>query len=62
MNETKYAVEARIFSNGKIIAKVRHAEDGETNGCTETRSCDIWIDIFDNEKDARQFCNDYKKA
>ena len=57
-----YAVEARIFNSGKIVAKVRPAEEGEECGCTETRSCDIWVDIFDNEREARQFCNDYKKA
>ena len=27
----KYAVEARIFDNGKIIAKVRPALDGEVS-------------------------------
>ncbi len=58
----KYAVEARIFNNGKIVAKVRPAMDGEESGCTESRTCDIWVDIFDNEREARQFCNDYKKA
>lgn len=58
----KYAVEARIFNSGKIVAKVREAIDGEESGCTETRSCDIWVDIFETEKEARQFCNEYKKA
>ena len=57
-----YAVEARIFNNGKIVARVRPAQEGEENGCTETRTCDVWVDIFDTEKEARQFCNDYKKA
>ena len=56
-----YAVEARIFNNGKIVARVRPAQEGEENGCTETRTCDVWVDIFDTEKEARQFCNDYKK-
>ena len=58
----KYAVEARIFNSGKIISRVRPAMDGEEVGCTETRSCDIWVDIFDTEREAQQFCNDYKKA
>lgn len=58
----KYAVEARIFNNGKIVAKVRPAVDGEEGGCTETRSCDIWVDIFDTEDEAVRFCNDYRKA
>jgi len=57
-----YAVEARIFNSGKIVARVRPAVDGEKCGCTETRSCDIWVDIFENEREARQFCNDYKRA
>ena len=58
----KYAVEAKIFNNGKIVARVRPAYDGEESGCTETRSCDVWIDIFDDEQEARQFCRDYKNA
>ena len=58
----KYAVEARIFDNGKIVAKVRPALDGEESGCTETRKCDIWVDIFDDEKEAINFCRDYKYA
>ena len=57
-----YAVEARIFNNGKIVARVRPAQEGEENGCTETRTCDVWVDIFDTEEEARQFCNDYRKA
>ena len=39
----KYAVEARIFNNGKIVTKVRKAVDGEESECKETRTCDIWI-------------------
>lgn len=34
----KYAVEARIFNNGKIVAKMRPAEQGEENKCRETRT------------------------
>lgn len=55
-----YAVEARVFHNGKIVAKVRPALPGEDNTREETRSCDIWIDIFETEREARQFCNGYK--
>ncbi len=58
----KYAVEAKIFNNGKIVAKVRQALEGEESGCTETRSCDIWVDVFDTEDEAVRFCNDYRKA
>lgn len=59
---SRYAVEARIYNNGKIVAKVREAEEGEINGCRETRSCDIWVDIFDTEKEARDFCKGYQNA
>ena len=58
----KYAVEAKIFNNGKIVAKVRPARDGEESGCTETRSCDIWVDIFDDLGEAARYCADYRKA
>lgn len=46
----RYAVEARIFSTGKIMAKVRLAHEGEENGCQEMRLCDVWVDIFDNKR------------
>ena len=58
----KYAVEAKIFSNGKIVAKMRAAEDGETDSYRETRACDIYIDIFDTETEARDFLRDYRYA
>lgn len=58
----KYAVEARIFNNGKIIAKVRQAEDGEESGMSETKLCDIWIDVFETKEEADDFCKQYKRA
>lgn len=58
----KFAVEARIFDNGKIIAKVRPAEDGEESSMTEAKLCDIWVDVFDTKYEADDFCKQYKKA
>ena len=58
----KFAVEARIFNNGKIIAKVRPAEDGEESCMAETKLCDIWVDVFDTKAEADDFCKQYKKA
>lgn len=58
----RYAVEARIFNNGKIMARVREAQEGEQEGCKETRNCDIWVDVFDTREEAEKFCWEYKKA
>lgn len=58
----KYAVEARIFDNGRIVTKVRPAEDGETNHSVYMANCSTWVDVFDNENEARQFSLEYKKA
>lgn len=60
----QYAVEARIFNNGKIVTKVRKAENEETSRCTESRTCDIWVDVFDTEAEAEalRFANKYRKA
>lgn len=58
----KYAVEARIFNNGRIVAKARPAKDGEESGCTEARSCDVWVDIFETEEEAKDFARSYKYA
>lgn len=58
----KYAVEARIFNNGKIVAKMRPAEQGEESKCRETRTCDVWIDVFDDEFEAKDFLKGYKRA
>ena len=61
MNQ-RWTVEARIFNNGKIIARTRPAKDDDLEGCIETEKCDIWIDLFDSELEARQFAKDYKCA
>ena len=58
----KYAVEARIFSNGKIVAKVRPAKPDEEDRIIENNQCDIWVDIFEKKEDAEDFCKQYKKA
>ncbi len=58
----KYAVEARIFNNGKIITKLRLAEEEEESRKEETRTCDIWIDVFNTHEEARLFREEYKKA
>lgn len=57
-----YAVEARIFNNEKIMAKLRGALPKEESSHVETRTCDIWIDVFDSFEDAKEFLNDYKKV
>lgn len=58
----KHAVEARVFSNGRIVAKVRPAREGEIDSRKETSTCEIWVDVFEEEREAQQFCRDYKKA
>lgn len=57
----RYAVEARIFGNGKIMAKVRLAQQGEESGRQETRLCDVWVDVFDTRPEAERFCAEHKK-
>lgn len=58
----RYAVEARVFNNGKIVAKVRSAEDGETNRLENKEMCDVWVDVFDSKSEADEFCKQYLKA
>ena len=58
----KYAGEARIFGNGRIVAKVRQAGEFEEDSHRETDMCDIWVDVFDSEAEARSFAAGYRKA
>lgn len=58
----RYAVEARIFNNGKIVAKVRSAEDGEISRVENREMCDVWVDVFDSKSEADDFCKQYLKA
>lgn len=58
----RYAVEARIFNNGKIIVKVRPAEDGETSHVENKEMCDVWVDVFDEKSEANDFSKQYSKA
>ena len=57
-----WAGEARVFSNGKIVAKVREAKEEEESRREEARTCDVWVDIFEDRKEADRFCRDYKYA
>lgn len=57
-----WAVEARIFDNGKIVARIREAKPGEKDSCLETRRCDIWVTIFEDKREADRFCQDYRNA
>lgn len=58
----RYAVEARIFNTGKIITKIRPAESWEENNMEETRTCDIWTDVFDSKEAAEGFCRQYQMS
>lgn len=58
----KYAVEARIFITGRIVTKVRTALDGEEDRHEETRTCDIWIDIFETIQEAQKMAAEYRKV
>lgn len=55
----RYAVEARIFADGKIITKVRPALPGEESYQYGTRACEVWIDVFDSEEEAENFARQY---
>lgn len=58
----KYAVEARMFGNGKVVAKVRPATPDDVEGCRETRTCDIWVDLFETEMEAYRFAKQYRSC
>ena len=58
----KYAAEARIFDNGRIITRVRPAQDGEEDHMKETEKYDIWVDIFEDEQEALDFCRQYLRT
>ena len=58
----KYAVEAMIFDNGKIITNLREAKAGEQSNCRETKKCDVYVDIFDDYDKAKKFQEEYKYA
>lgn len=55
----RYAVEARIFADGKIITKVRPALPEEESYQYGTRACEVWIDVFDTSKEAEDFVMQY---
>lgn len=58
----KYAVEARMFGNGKVVAKVRPATPDDVEGCREARTCDIWVDLFETEMEAYRFAKQYRSC
>lgn len=58
----KWTVEARIFNNGKIVALMREALEGEESYHTENEKYDLWIDVFETEQEARIFLREYKNG
>lgn len=55
----RYAVEARILADGKIITKVRPALPEEESYQYGTRACEVWIDVFDSKEEAENFARQY---
>lgn len=55
----RYATEARIFADGKIIIKVRPALPEEESYQYGTRACEVWIDVFDSREEAEDFALQY---
>ena len=58
----KYAVEARFYSNGMVVSKVREAKEWEENRHSELENCVVWIDIFDTYREALEFSRGYRRA
>lgn len=58
----RWAVEARIFNSGKTVAKIRKAEEDEQDYRNETRSCDVYVDVFEDYDEAREFLAEYRRA
>lgn len=58
----KYAVEARVFGNGEVVAKVRPATPDDVKSYRRTRTCDIWVDLFENEMEAYRFAKQYRSC
>ena len=56
------AVEARVFRNGKIVAKMRPAGPEEESSKREEATCEIWVDVFADEKEARDFLRMYRRG
>lgn len=56
-----YAVEARVFYKGPIVVKVRPATENEGNSRTLLTMCEVWIDVFEDEAQAREFAEKYNK-
>lgn len=58
----EYVVEARVFDNGKIVAKKRKADSDEKTGVTRDKNCDVWVDVFETETEADEFLKMYKQT
>ena len=59
--EERWAVEARVFYNGTIITRIRPARPDEEDSREETRTCEIWVDIFCDYEEAQRFHWKYRR-
>lgn len=55
--DVRFAVEERMDNSENITIELRTAQDGEKSRQWETRTCDVWVDVFDTLEEAEELYN-----
>jgi len=58
----KWIVEQKYFDDGKVQAKVVEDDGRIITPFVELENCDMYEDVFESEREARQFAKETLKA
>ena len=58
----KWAVEGKIYDNGRVEYTRRLAEKGEKSYNKECKDYDLWVDVSDDKELIDSIYNEYKEA
>ena len=58
----RYAVEAKIYDDGRIDAFMRQAEPGEADHLKCFEKYDLFVEVFDTEDAALKFLHGYARG
>ena len=58
----KYAVVSKFYDNGNVKYTIREAFPGEEDRSVETKFFDMYINVFETEREIKEFISGLKKA
>jgi len=58
----KFLVEQKYYDSGRINVRVKECNDNEESFSSEEKTYDLYVDVFDNYEEAREFADEALEA